>query len=38
MKVLKITPMDLLLIIVLTHVIVSILKNNTALIRNLGIQ
>lgn len=27
MKVLKMTPMDLLMIVVLTHVIVAVLKN-----------
>lgn len=37
MKVLKMTPMDLLLIVILTHIIVAVLKNNTALLRNLGI-
>ena len=38
MKVLKMTPMDLLLIVVLTHVIVAVLKNNTTLLSNLGLQ
>lgn len=42
MKTLKMTPMDLLMIIVLTHVIMNVLRNNTDILgsiyESLGIR